>query len=148
MLYIKGSTHHSRRVAATSFILGRRTGSSCQHRTVVSQTESVKSCSFGRSGRSPSMIFETATRSVNSGNGYVPVKTLGRVLYQEDQQSLHHRRWARKGKRADLYHNHAKSVDVRRLCASFVSLDDFWCSPPWRKPLHFGYKDRIQSTSN
>ena len=75
-------TCHSRRVATTLSILGRRTGSSCQQRTVMSQTASVKSRSCGRSGRSPSMISDTATGSVNSLNGYLPVKTLSGVKWQ------------------------------------------------------------------
>ena len=72
-------TYLLRRIVTTFSILGRRTGSSCQQRSVVFQTWSVKSGSCGRSGRSPSMISETATGSDNSGNGYFPVKTLSRV---------------------------------------------------------------------
>ena len=80
-LYIKREreTCPSSRVAITLSILGRRTGSSCQQRFVMSQIGSLKSGSCGRSGRSPSMISETATRSANSLNGHFPVKTLSSV---------------------------------------------------------------------
>ena len=43
------NTCRSRRIATTSSIPGRRTGSSFQQRFVIFQTESVKSCSCGRS---------------------------------------------------------------------------------------------------
>ena len=92
---IKGkNTCRSRRIPTTSSILGRRTGSSFQQRVVMFQIGSLKFWSCGRLGRSPSMISETATGSVNSGNGCTPVKTLGRILYQvDDNPSTPDARW-------------------------------------------------------
>ena len=71
------NTCHSRRVATTSVIPGRRPGSCCQHWTVISQTGSVNFSSCGRSGSSRFMtILKTAAAGASSGNGGLPVKTL------------------------------------------------------------------------
>ena len=69
----------SRRIATTSSIPGRRTGSSFQQRFVISQTESVKSRSCGRSGRLPSRTAKAATVPVKLLKGHLPVNTLSRV---------------------------------------------------------------------
>ena len=48
----------------------------------------------------------------------------------------------------DLYHNHAKSVDIRLPCVHTNSPDHLWCGPPQCIPPYAGYKDRVQPTNN
>ena len=73
------NTCHSRRVATTSMVLGRRPGSCSQHRTVMSQTGSVKSCRCGRPGISRSSnILRVASGGARSLSGRLAVNTLSR----------------------------------------------------------------------
>ena len=138
-------TFHSRRVATTSVILGRRSGLSSQHRTVISQTGSVKSCFCGRSGSSHCMtILKTASAGASSGNGGLPVKTLSRCNSRQTiNPSINPRTPG-----TDLYYNYAKCIDIRLLGIHTISPDHLWCGPPRCKPLYAGYKDRVQSTNN
>ena len=48
----------------------------------------------------------------------------------------------------DLYHNYAKSIDIRLPRIHRISLDHLWCSPPRCKPLYTGYRDRVQPANN
>jgi hypothetical protein len=131
----QGNACQSRRVVTTFFILGRRTGSCFQHWTIMSQIGSIKSCSCGRSGRSHFIIFERATGSVNPLNGHLPVKTLSRI--EQSGQSLIIPQLTLGGLRTDLYHNHAKRIDICLLCVSVAFLDNLR-----------GHKDKIQPTND
>ena len=138
-------TCHSRRVATTSAIPGRRSGSCSQHRTVISQTGSVKSCSCGRSGSSRcKIILKTPSAGASALNGCLPVKTLsrGKPLIPRLTQECRGPPWT------DLYHNYAKCIDIRFPCIHAISSDHLRCGPPRCIPAHAGYKDRVQPTNN
>ena len=142
------NTCHSRRVATTSVIPGRRSGSSCQHWTVISQTGSVNFSACGRSGISRFMIIlKTASAGASSLNGWLPVKTLSR--FSRRQPLIPLRPMLGTGMRGtDLYDNYAKCIDIRLPRIHTISPDHLRCGPPRCKPLYAGYKYRVQSTNN
>ena len=128
------NTCRSRRVATTSVIVGRRSGSCCQHRSVISQTGSVKSGSCGRSGSSQFMtILKTASAGARSLNGWLPVKALSRRITGRPLVHLHPILGTRVT-RTDLYHNYAKSVDIRLPRVHAISPDHLRRGPPRCKP--------------
>ena len=49
---------------------------------------------------------------------------------------------------ADLYHNHAKRIDVCLSCDPVAVHDNLWRGPPRAISLNLGYENGIQPTNN
>ena len=134
---VSKSTGRLRRSVTTSVAVGRRAGSCCQHLDVMFHTESVRpsSCpSDGRAGRPPPTIFKTMDGVLKLLNGYFPVKAWSNIQMSGGMSIPSPLVIGAGGARTNLYHNHAKSKNVRFLCHFVRPLENLRRGPPHSVP--------------
>ena len=111
------------------WIRGLSCGFSSQHHWVNFHKSSVKLGFVGRSGRTPVIIFITATASMQSPNGALPVKAfVDQLSYLTWGESI----------TSHLNYNHPEREYIRFLAMKSGTAQDFRCSKPGCDPARFG----------